>query len=335
MKRFINSTHSATRRIRVVCGLLSFMLLISCSFSSQTFFAETDDILNDIEEDLDTLEEIQDEISENSKSHVLFDIRSSKKFEPNPSMLYMDKIDDVIYISLGNYSPTEDFILKLFLDCEEAEFIVNEVQTDGYVFSLENGKRETFEIRLVTDKDMSTTHDFVAAVFFGPETHISDLNTTDNRYGCVSHKILSNSDSLPHEQPLQNEPEEYLDVQYQGIVIGTQIDYKMKEVFLPPCEITVKSGEMVRLSYRAGRYDQGIDNMSVVLMLDWKPIRFQDSDYFCIKNEPDKLSYGVIEFSAPTESGRYDLTSFVIPDPFGDKWLMSCELGYRITLIVE
>lgn len=336
MMRLSNIVLNTAKYALIVCAIISLLLLESCSYMSGTRYDKETDMSETIDEEISNeiskINELHDEIA-GERNYTVFHIKSAKGYDSNPC--YMDSFDDILYITFGNYTPTTNFILKLFLDCEEVEYIVDDVQTDSYVFSLEREDIKTFKVKIVTDKDMSTTHELVTAVFLGPDTHICDLNATENKYGCVYHNTLLNDNCEKQESPEPDEPEEYLDLFYQGIVIGNQIDKRMDTVYIPPNEITVKCGETVKLSYRAGCYTDGVDNIALILMMDWQPIQFQGKDYIYIKNDPEKVSYGVLEFTAPMECGKYELTSFVIADPYGDKWPSMCDLGYRITLIVE
>ena len=319
-----------------MCAIISLILLESCSSMDRTHYDEKPGILESIDDglsdEISKINELHDQISDNH-SYTIFHIRSTKGDDITPC--YMESFDDALYITFGNYTPTHDFILKMFLDCEEVEFIIDDVQTDGYVFSLEREGIKTFKVKIVTDKDMSTTHELVTAIMFGPNTHVSDLNASDNKYGIVDHSTLSNDNCEKQEVPTPNDPDGYLDISFQGIMIGNQLDKITDAVYTPPIEITVEPEETVRLSYHTGHYTEGVESVAMILMLDWQPVQFQGKDFIHIKNDPKKVSYGILEITAPKERGKYELTSFAIADPYGDKWPIKCDLGYRITLTVE
>lgn len=162
-----------------------------------------------------------------------------------------------------------------------------------------------------------------------------------NSYGVVLSYELSNrafernlTSGTTAEDPL-----EYLSLSYQGIMLNE--DFKAENdtmmVKFPPQKMETSPGEPVKLAYRVGNYEAAED-VVVVLLVDWKQQEIDSRSYMHIVNKEGYVSYGTLEFIAPTESGEYEITAFVVDDPFSlknpDNFHFR-DTAYRFTLIVQ
>jgi hypothetical protein len=109
------------------------------------------------------------------------------------------------------------------------------------------------------------------------------------------------------------------------------------QVFYPPMEIGASSGETIKLAYRVGNYDNADDVLFIVL-LDWQQQTLDGNSFIHLVNKPNYMGYGEIEITAPLEKGKYEITGFVVVNPFelrDDYNFMGNDTCYRFTLTVE
>jgi hypothetical protein len=137
---------------------------------------------------------------------------------------------------------------------------------------------------------------------------------------------------------ISHEPEKYLAVQYQGLMLNTDFDdVDNVPVNFPPKTFTVKAGETVKLAYRAGMYEN-TNNIAICVFLDFEQLRLNGETVLNIGNKEDKISFGTFEFTAPKEAGMYDIVAFVSPAPYKLRNADNAHLNdvaRRFTLIVE
>ncbi len=242
---------------------------------------------------------------------------------------HLETFDDPIRLTFGGGRPGENFILKLFLDCEETDFTVDGVTSDRYILTPGGGLTET-ELRLATDLSMDREHSLIAVI-------MSDENVENSgKTRGVAYRVrLTNDSCKPEIQQLPDDPEKYLDCKYQGIVVGKQFNVEENIVRIPPKKIKVSPGETVKLSLRTGCYPEEIDGVAVILMLNNEPVNIGGKDFLHISNDPGRLSYDTVELTAPTEPGSYRLSCLAVPDPFGNAGTGTCDFGFEIALTVE
>lgn len=254
-------------------------------------------------------------------------------------MIYLENLTDDLYISFANLTGNKNYILKLFLDYKENEFYINNELTDGYYFSADEGKSQIFKVRLNTENDMEMSHHLTAVIYTVPQVHFGDIGESTNHAGLILNYEISAPDSERKVEEIcaPGKPDEWYELEYQGLVIGTQFETETDVVRIPPTEISAKAGETVKMSYRAGKYRDS-ESVLFVMLLDWKQTKINGSDFVYIENDPAKIGYGTIEFTAPNEPGSYEIEAFIVTDPFDimdpDKF-HSSDQAYRMTLTVE
>jgi hypothetical protein len=135
-----------------------------------------------------------------------------------------------------------------------------------------------------------------------------------------------------------HEPEKYLAIQYQGLMLNTDFaGVDNIPVNFPPKTFTVKASETVKLAYRAGMYEN-TNNIVICVFLGFEQLRLDGEAVLNIGNKEDKISFGTFEFTAPKEAGMYDIVAFISSAPYELRNTYNAhinDIARRFTLIVE
>lgn len=187
-------------------------------------------------------------------------------------------------------------------------------------------------------RDPTPYHILTVAILTAPNKHTYAIDLMSNSYGAVLSYELSNR---AFERNLTSgttakDPLEYLSLSYQGIMLNEDFEaVNDTMVKFPPQKIEVDSGEPVKLAYRVGNYETAED-VVVVLLVDWKQQETDSGPYMHIANKEGYVSYGTLEFIAPTEAGEYEIAAFVVDSPFNLKSLDNFhDTSYCFTLIAK
>lgn len=256
-------------------------------------------------------------------------------------VVYLEAIDDNLNVQFANLTDSNsEYILKLFLDYTEIEYMLDGEIRSEYVFTADAGESLVFPITLSTDMPFDTSHILTIAILTAPNEHANTLNLMSHSYGMVLSYELANSalERQMIESATIEEPSKYLTLSYQGIILNEDFTTENNtSVKFPPQKMEVKSGEPVNLAYRVGNYE-ACDDVIVVVLVDWKQQMINDKPYLHIANKTGYVGYGTLEFAAPSQAGEYEVTAFVVADPYelknGDNF-HTHDTSYRFTLIVE
>ena len=262
--------------------------------------------------------------------------------EPTESgVVYLNSITDNLNVQFANLTDSDsEYILKLFLDYKEIEFNINGELTDQYIFQAKAGESLVFPINLSSAVELNSSHFLTIAVLTAPNKHAKTIERMSNSYGMVlSYELAPKNGSRTIETEITfDEASEYLELNYQGLVLNSDFDTSGNTlVRFPDKEYVVKAGDTVKLAYRAGNYENAEDILIVVLV-DWRQQSINGADYLHIRNSPGYISFGTLEFTAPLEAGEYEVTAFVAERPFNLKDFDSFythDTAYRFTLTVQ
>lgn len=256
-------------------------------------------------------------------------------------LIHMDTVADNLHVQFANLTQKEHkYILKLFLDYQETDFYLNEQKYNGYVFSAAAGEELDLVVNLDMDISMEESHILTTAVLTAPDTHAKDLDFISNSYGIVMNYELAPAEGERRINSGQvcREPDAYLELEYQGIMLNQDYETEGNSVvYLPPSNITVQPNETVSLAYRAGNYEKA-DDILILLLLDWKQQQINGRPFEYVKNIPGLMSYGTLEFTAPSEPGFYEVTAFAAEQPYAlrsRETFHTSDTSYRFTLTVE
>lgn len=256
-------------------------------------------------------------------------------------VVYLEFISDNLNIQFANLTENNsEFILKLFLDYSETDFYINGELARDYTFQSQAGESIVLSVHLDSAAEFVNSRIFTVAVLTAPQKHAKSSDLMSNSYGVVlSYELAPKNGEREIIAPrICQDPLDYLELNYQGVMLN--FDFKNVHdalVRFPPTDHCVEPGEKVFLAYRAGNYENANDILFVVLV-DWKQQSVNNSDFLYVKNKPGYISYGTIEFTAPLEPGEYEITAFVVDQPFSLKdsdTFHTHDTAYRFTLTVE
>lgn len=264
--------------------------------------------------------------------------------ESEYGVIFMDKISDTLNVQFANLTDrSSEFIMKIFYEYEEVSFKINggDILLNGYVFTAKSGESMIIPIILDDSLTFNNSHLLTVAVLTAPNVHAVDLDLMTHSYGMSITFELTNRNGTRQidDKPTAQEPQAFLQIRFHGLMLN--LDFEAKDdtqVFYPPLEIKAKSGETVKLAYRVRGYEN-TDDVLFIVLVDWQQQTLDGSKPFMhITNNPEYVSYGVIEITAPLEKGRYEITGFAVSNPFElrnaeNAW--SNDTCYRFTLIVE
>lgn len=183
----------------------------------------------------------------------------------------------------------------------------------------------------------NASHKLTVFLISGANTHAGNLmdNLTNNYSIALDYLLLFENHTSVLESNCKYENIKTLKSDpYQGLLFN--LDYsKGKNNKLPPKEITVKSGEKIKVAYRIGGYED-TENYAFVVMIDWKAVRIDNQFYKLVKTEKGRIGYGEVYLQMPLNQGKYEVTGWVIPNPFDKNKLnlFPLDSSYRFTLNV-
>lgn len=256
-------------------------------------------------------------------------------------VVYLDSLSDNLNIQFANLTETDsEYIIKVFFDYEETEFSIDGVDVSEYVFQAKAGESLTFPITINPDAEFDSSHILTVAVLTAPNKYAAEIDLMSNSYGMVlSYELAKRGQERSiEEKTIAEEPEGYIPLNFQGLMLNS--DFKFAEgtsVKFPAKELTVKANEMVSMAYRAGNYEKSEDIL-LLLLVDWKQADIDGSPFLHIANKEGSISYGTLEFQAPSEPGKYEVTAFVVDSPYSMKvgdTFHTHDTSYRFTLVVE
>lgn len=256
-------------------------------------------------------------------------------------VVYLNAISDNLNVQFANLTNNDsEFILKLFLDYKEIQFYIKDELVNSYIFQTKAGESFVFPVNVDSTIELNSSHILTVAVLTAPQKHAKTSDLMSNSYGVVlSYELAPKNGNRDMEiNNICDEPMEYLELNYQGLMLNS--DFEKEEntiVQFPSKDYIVYAGERVELAYRAGNYDNAED-LLIIVLVDWQQQLINEADYIYIRNSPGYISYGTLEFTAPLEAGEYEVTAFVVDQPFNLKDSDSFhthDTAYRFTLTVQ
>ena len=256
-------------------------------------------------------------------------------------VVYLNAISDNLNVQFANLTDNDsEYILKLFLDYREIQFHINDDLVNSYIFQAKAGDSYVFPVNIDSTIELSNSHILTVAVLTAPQKHAKASDFMSNSYGVVlSYELapkIGNREIILSDT--FDEPLAYLELNYQGLMLNSDFEgVENTIVQFPSKDYIVAPSDKIELAYRAGNYDNAEDILIVVLV-DWQQQSINDADYIYIRNIPGYISYGTLEFTAPAEAGEYEVTAFVVDQPFELKDSDSFhthDTAYRFTLTVQ
>lgn len=256
-------------------------------------------------------------------------------------VVYLNAISDNLNVQFANLTDNDsEFILKMFLDYKEIGFYMNGELINHYIFPTKAGESLIFPINIDSNIELNNSHLLTVAVMTAPQKHAKTSDLMSNSYGVVlSYELAPKSGNREIvSSDTFDEPLDYLELNYQGLMLNSDFEKTDNTIVkFPSKNYVVKAGEKIELAYRAGNYDNAED-LLIVVLVNWQQQSINGEDYIYIRNSPGYISYGTLKFAAPLEAGEYEVTAFVVDQPFNLKDSDSFHMhdtAYRFTLTVQ
>lgn len=256
-------------------------------------------------------------------------------------VIFLENASDDLFVQFANLTKdNSEFVLKLFLDYEEVNFLIGEVSYSSFEFKVAAEESKEIQVNLDTTVDLGISHMLTVGVFTAPNKHASEIELMSNSYGMVlTYEIVSPSGSRTNIRDMHCEKTaKFLKSQFQGIMLNEDfLNEDNDTVQFPPIEVAALPGKNISLAYRLGNYNyQG--NVMLIVLVDWKQVSVNGSDYLIVENKPGYIGFGEIEITAPLDSGKYEVIAFAVNQPFSPRNVTNFfahDTAYRFTLSVD
>lgn len=302
----------------VVLWFACSMFLCGCSMSDDNTHKET----GSVGADNNVMEGMEHLYAENVDGYY-FDIYSdiSKEKERN-GIINIGGIEDTLYLKVENAGKKREIAIQIFIDYVQTPIRINGNEYDTYYINADEKYSEEIPFKIGGDINGNENHKIMAAM-----TVSSDLNTVNieaarafDGYSIAYDEILVVGEGMElhadKKKEYMEEPRKrYKDV-WEGVLVNNDIT-SFKRAF-PPKEIVCKAGEDIELQYHAGGFAE-CNEILMVLALDMKQILVNQKNYIHIKAENGEIANGTVVIEAPQKPGLYDLTGWVVKDPFSEK----------------
>ncbi|MCL2076947.1 MAG: hypothetical protein FWH08_00890 [Oscillospiraceae bacterium] len=246
-------------------------------------------------------------------------------------VVYIDDKNDTLNILFNCMMERElNYILKIFINYAEAQFIIDKELYNKYEFTADEEDSIVIPFTLHDEIDLSYSNIITIAIFVD-----DDLI---ERSVCLDFELAKTGNDRIIENVQREKGEyEFVNLLFQGIMLNEDFDFSEKgEVFFPPEEIAVKANEKITLAFRAGNYSD-TDDVLFLLLVGWEQVEINEKQYEYVSNKEGYISCGTIKFYAPSTPGRYEVLSFISADPFQLRTannFFTNETSRRFTLVV-
>lgn len=243
--------------------------------------------------------------------------------------------DSVFYASLQNSGKDRYVTLAGYLNYKSISLeILDENYRQEQIF-LEDGANILIPFKLNADIDKNTNYKFLISLFMGSDLHESDTHYQTTQYAISYDYFIQNQSDNSVDLALVNlEPLEYITSEFSGIVLNTDFSTNTDAIKLPPSELVVTQGESFDLAYRIGHISNAQSHLLIVT-LGYQQAQINDRDSLLINTPENKVSFGKITLTAPTEKGKYEICALAVPDPETPSPFIPLENTYRFTVTVQ
>lgn len=238
------------------------------------------------------------------------------KGKTKSNIIEMNHADDSLYLMIESAGMERQIAVQVFMDYEQIPIIVD--GSPYFTYYINAGERYSEEIpfQLGIEVNEQYSHKMVTCMTVSSDLHECDTEgTPTNVYSLAYDWILKfdkEQELFLKEKEYQSPTKEYQDM-WNGLLINNDIT-ELKRTF-PPKEIQCSPGEKIELQYQIG----GLGNCEEVLMLlslDMKQIMVDNKNYLVFRERDKNIMSGTVMITAPEQPGLYDLTGWIIEDPF-------------------
>lgn len=248
-----------------------------------------------------------------------FDIYSKlSKESVRTGIIEVNSIKENLYFFVENAGKQREIAIQFFINYKQVPVLIEGKKYDTYYINADSKFSNEYSFQIAYPLEENTNYKLMAAM-----TVSSDIYTTDTSEKIASdiysiaYDVILQVDSMyelckDKEQGYEIPKTEYNDL-WEGILINNDIvEWKRS---LPPKEIVCKTNEEIRLQYQVGGFDNCHCAM-LILSLDMKQIDINDKNYVLFDVGDGLIENGCITIKTPKQPGSYDLTGWLVEDPF-------------------
>lgn len=269
-----------------------------------------------------------------------FDIYSDiSKGQVKDGFIAMEHSTDNLYFSVENAGEPRKMAVQIFIDYIQVPIVIEGEEYVTFFIDADESFSQEYSFVIGQEIDESVDHKIMAVLTASADRNAKDLggDYTVNEYSIAYDEILDlkgNEDQTISDSTYDyEEPGESYEAMWYGLIIND--DIKEFKRSLPPKEITAEAGAEIELQYHVGGYED-CQEVLMLLSLDMQQIQMNDQDYFRCKVEKGEIVSDTFTIKAPSEPGAYDLTGWVIKDPFSQEApeFFPLDAAYRFTVNV-
>lgn len=294
-------------RRKVIIPIIGLFLLMACARQESYIVSVAGD---------DKMEGMQHLYESNTYGYYFGVDSDLTKGKTKSNIIEMNHTDDFLYLMIESAGMERQIAVQVFMDYEQIPIIVEGSQYFTYYINAGERYSEEIPFQLGIEVNEQYSHKMVTCMTVSSDLHECDTEgTPTNVYSLAYDWILKfdkEQELFLKEKEYQSPTKEYQDM-WNGLLINNDIT-ELKRTF-PPKEIQCSPGEKIELQYQIG----GLGNCEEVLMLlslDMKQIMVDNKNYLVFRERDKNIMSGTVMITAPEQPGLYDLTGWIIEDPF-------------------
>ena len=235
---------------------------------------------------------------------------------------------------IENAGEDRQIAVQIFIDYIQVPMIIEGETYQTFFVDTDKSFSKEFCFQIAETLDESVDHKIMAAMTVYSDKYVKDseLEYTTNGYSIALDAVLDiagNTDQFIMNKlyNYENPRESYKDMWY-GVLINTELqDFKRR---VPNKEIIAQKNERKDFVYHVGGYDDCTEAL-VILCMGMEQVDVNQQKYMLFKLEKGKIQDGLVTITMPDEQGCYDLTGWIIKNPFSEeKVSLSGEGQWRI-----
>jgi hypothetical protein len=254
-------------------------------------------------------------------------------------VIYLDSVTDNLHITITTRVPEEfNGELKFLWDYQEIEYAVNGKTYSAFPFHAKAEDGFEIPVNLPGNIDFSQSHILTVVALPNSDKHRADGFTFKIRPLSKDYEIVpQNGDSKLEKLSAAIIPETELSLPFSGLMLNQDFDsIDANSVKFPNTNIEVSAGERIKLAYRVGNYETAADILFYVFVGN-SQYEINGGSFIHLTNTPGKVAYGIVEITAPTQPGQYEVTGFVTSAPYEHRnkenaTYSDCATGFTITV---
>lgn len=271
-----------------------------------------------------------------------FDVYSEmSKNRDRDGIIDIEKSTDDLFIMVESAGQERKIAVQIFIDYIQVPILVDGKEYFTYMIDADDRFSEEFCFQLSNEIDESVNHKMMAAMtIFADKNEIDFVDErTSDRYSLAYDLILKFSGNDKKDLGTEKlydyeEPRDSYQAMWEGLIINSDLE-EFKRKF-PEKSIEAKPGEKIKLQYHVGGF-KDCQEAIIILSLGMEQIQVNSQNYLICNPGDEEICNGILEINAPDEAGLYDLTGWVIKDPFSESDIENFPLSAtpRFTIIVH